>query len=98
MTRLPSKMAVICASLRVSPSMAREPWIVRMRLARRRRRARPAWLPAARYPRVSMMSARTAGRQRGLVGFHCGRPAGKRSRVGRARRGVHVMKLRTFMV
>ncbi|WP_281171363.1 hypothetical protein [Desulfatirhabdium butyrativorans] len=39
MSRLRSRIALICASLRVLLSMASEPWMVRMRLMRRSRKA-----------------------------------------------------------
>jgi hypothetical protein len=57
MTRSPSRIAVICASLRVLPSMASEPWMVRMRLMRRSRSALPWAVSTVSRPTPSLIAA-----------------------------------------
>ena len=57
MSILPSRIAVICVSLRVFPSMASDPWIVRMRLMRRKRKSRAASSRTDNCPTASAMRA-----------------------------------------
>ena len=57
MTRLPSRIAVICASLRVLPSMASEPWMVRIRLMRRSRKALAWSVSTVSRPMASLIAA-----------------------------------------